>query len=393
MKNLASCIYAKLKKVYRFFFPVRHTPSLLEQTIIVNMPSLMGAQFHYNIVVGYDIYIKYLAIDSYFGNNPFGKTLLAKMYKSIYSGQDTPEAEYKFYMKVASLDRATLECAVILCNENLHVVSGTDEIAFALYHNIRSVPVRLCKDKTKVYNYFWLTENAFTAEEINHIVDCQNKITHRLNEEASRLLSKNHQAKLGELYNIYYSSESIFGDGYFYQSFEPLGIYGKRPTQFRFNTYKLNEYLDSSKSVLDIGCNIGFFSLYTSQFVKHVEGLELNESLVKIGKRAKEEIGITNCDFLLGDFNYFAPDKKYDAIFSFAVHRWIGMKMDEYGAKVHGILNDNGIVIFESHDLEVESDIDEKINAFTDGRFIKINEGYIKDDFIYGRRFYILRKA
>lgn len=48
----------------------------------------------------------------------------------------------------------------------------------------------------------------------------------------------------------------------FYQGFEQIGIIGCRPTEKRFDRYSVKKYLTDSKTVLDIGSNCGFFSIY-----------------------------------------------------------------------------------------------------------------------------------
>lgn len=52
----------------------------------------------------------------------------------------------------------------------------------------------------------------------------------------------------------------IYSQGMFYQGWNKVGIYhGARDTDRRFDKYELSDLLLPTYSVLDIGCNVGFF--------------------------------------------------------------------------------------------------------------------------------------
>ena len=84
----------------------------------------------------------------------------------------------------------------------------------------------------------------------------------------------------------------------FYQGFDKIGIVGSRSTEKRFNEYNIENLFSKNKNVLDIGSNCGFVSLYTSEFVKNVIGVEINPFLVKISNDTKAFLGIKNANFI-----------------------------------------------------------------------------------------------
>lgn len=101
----------------------------------------------------------------------------------------------------------------------------------------------------------------------------------------------------------------------FYQGFDEIEIDGWRPTEKRFAHYYIEKYLSKNKTVLDIGCNCGFFSLYSSRFLKHVDGIEINPHLIAIAEDTKEYLEITNATFHVLSFEEFKTEKKFDGIF------------------------------------------------------------------------------
>ena len=108
--------------------------------------------------------------------------------------------------------------------------------------------------------------------------------------------------------------------------------------------------------MLDIGCNNGFLALKVAQNSGHVDALELNPHLINIGKDVKEFLGISNIDFIVDDFQRFDPGKSYDVVLSLANHLTgdgnLSLAFRAYMEKIHGLLNNDGLVAFESHAYE-----------------------------------------
>ena len=138
----------------------------------------------------------------------------------------------------------------------------------------------------------------------------------------------------------------------FYQGFDEIEIKGCRPTEKRFQRYNIEKYLTKEKSVLDIGCNCGFLTLFVSRYVKNIDGVELNPFLVEIGKDTKIFLEIKNADFHVSSFEEFVIKKKYDLIFSLANDETIDgntkFTFREYINKIYNLLNPGGFLMFET---------------------------------------------
>ena len=178
------------------------------------------------------------------------------------------------------------------------------------------------------------------------------------------------------------------GSDDFYQSLKELGIKGSRDSDERFEKYDLKKYLKKDFEVLDIGCNKGFFSIITSRFVKRVTGIDNKTINIKIGKIALKKLNISNVKLMRYDFKKFKTNKKYDVIYSFAIHHWVGMSFDAYIKKLDFMLKDKGLIVFESHDLtSLDLYLEPKLSIFKELGF---KEVFKTQDYENGKRVTII---
>ena len=168
-------------------------------------------------------------------------------------------------------------------------------------------------------------------------------------------------------------------NGGFYQGLDEIKITGSRSSEKRFEEYEILEYLSKDKTVLDIGSNCGFFSIYVSKFVDRIFGVEINPYLVAISNDVKDYLNIKNANFVNSSFEEFQFDKKFDMIFSFANDSTIDgntkFNFSEYIEKIKNLLKEDGLLIFESQAIDsvVTEQLDKKID-------------HLKKDFIILKR-------
>jgi len=186
----------------------------------------------------------------------------------------------------------------------------------------------------------------------------------------------------------------------FYQGFDEIGVDGCRSTEGRFNEYNILRYLSKEKNALDVGSNCGFFTLYTSRFLKSIEGVEINPYLVRISNYAKEYLDIKNSEFHNLSFESFKSEKKYDVIFSFANDETIDgntkFNFCEYIMKISSLLKNGGLLIFESQaiDAVVTKKFEPKLKVLNEN-FTIIEDRMVKSEYpikVPERRFLIFRK-
>ena len=174
----------------------------------------------------------------------------------------------------------------------------------------------------------------------------------------------------------------VYCDGYFYQGYRRIGINGIKPTEDRFEKYEIEKYLTSEKTVLNIGSNSGFVVCYLSEFVKEVDGIELNPFLNEMGKTTANFLNIHNGNFNEGDFVEYDFTRTYDIIFSLSNHFTIdgnlNIGFELYIQKIFNNLNDDGMMFFESHnvrgddkDMDLKFEIASKYFSLIDYKMVK----------------------
>ena len=186
----------------------------------------------------------------------------------------------------------------------------------------------------------------------------------------------------------------------FYQGFDEIGIKGCRSTEKRFKNYDIEEYLSKKSRALDIGCNCGFFTIFTSRFVKDITGVEINPYLLKIANETKEFLDIENTRFIESSFEKFECEEKFDIIFSLANDETIDgntkFTFSEYILKIHKLLTDKGVLIFETMAQDTfEPRLFSPKLEILKGRFTILHDKMIETEYpinIKQRRVLILKK-
>ena len=106
--------------------------------------------------------------------------------------------------------------------------------------------------------------------------------------------------------------------------------------------------------------------------------------MIYIGEKTKEYIGVNNVNFIVGDFCEYAPEARYDIVFSLANHSTVDGRLvfnfEDYISKIFYHLNPGGILFFESHNVfgpghggaGDDGDMDKKVKIM--GGYFKIEK-------------------
>jgi len=192
--------------------------------------------------------------------------------------------------------------------------------------------------------------------------------------------------------------------GYFYQGWERLKISGIRRTEERFSQYEVEEILRELRKqraqieVLDVGANVGFFALNLAPYVTHIDAVEVNPYLVKIGEEAARYLGISNVKYHKTDFTQFHSDKQYDLIIALACYSTddskINIELREYFERLYHLLKSGGVLLFESHNKDVNNPHFFQVIDSLNDLFIKRKEKFFKNSILRGgkRYFYVFEK-
>jgi 2-polyprenyl-3-methyl-5-hydroxy-6-metoxy-1,4-benzoquinol methylase len=181
-----------------------------------------------------------------------------------------------------------------------------------------------------------------------------------------------------------------------YQALESLGLSGKRPSEKRMEIYEMRRHLKPEMQGLEIGCNVGFFSLSLAKYVKSMVGFDRDENYIKVANLVQKSCGIGNCSFFASPLKDFRSEDTFDLIISTAVHGWADMSFPNYVSFVDRYLRPGGVMLFESHELDAEKDWAEK-KCHLQSKYTLVDSGIIDDTdkSIYAseiREFLILQK-
>lgn len=130
----------------------------------------------------YDIVVRYLAIENYYGKNDYGFQLYKKMQELRTKKDGYGALAVKQFKKlIESYDKNGYDKeSRINVFDNLKLLDGSHRMALGLYHHLKNISIRILpKEESIDFSLKWFEENNFIEEEINII---KNKGDELLNE-------------------------------------------------------------------------------------------------------------------------------------------------------------------------------------------------------------------
>ena len=163
-----------------------------------------------------------------------------------------------------------------------------------------------------------------------------------------------------------------------YQGYEALGIKGKRPSGKRLEIYQLLDHLQPEVEGLEIGCNVGFFSLHLAAHLRSMDAFDIDGNYIALGNLVKKYRDIENVHLFRESVTNFQPQKSYGLVVCTAVHGWSGLQFASLVSLLEKSLLPGGILLFESHEIDAEKDWPEKRQSLLT-RFRLVDSGLIDD--------------
>ena len=166
-KKLVCKIIHILKKIYHRIFPPEIIP------VIHHTYDVRELFFQENCITGfnrYDMIVRLLAIENYYGKNNFGFTLYKKQ-QETRKREDWRNAETRFRELIESYDKNGYDNnSEITLNKDLYLWDGSHRIALAMYHRNYQISCQVIPDTVRSsYGINWYVENSFTLNEIQQI--------------------------------------------------------------------------------------------------------------------------------------------------------------------------------------------------------------------------------
>ena len=114
----------------------------------------------------------------------------------------------------------------------------------------------------------------------------------------------------------------------------------------------IDSFLKNNSSILDIGCATGELALALAKKRHQVEGIDLNENMIKLAREKAERLGL-NTEFLIKDMTKIGSDfnpASFDAVLCFGntlVHLENPEKIKEVFMGIHKVLKSGGIFLVQ----------------------------------------------
>jgi 2-polyprenyl-3-methyl-5-hydroxy-6-metoxy-1,4-benzoquinol methylase len=268
-------------------------------------------------------------------------------------------------------------CPVYANPDEYSLMEGAHRCAVAIQLGIRSVPynLRFHDDRTDESVF----KKILSPEELHRLYRKREEYLDRCDADIKfRCQVRALMRETPEAFYAPFSSKTKIPTMRPYQGSVRLGILGKRPAERRFEVYELQRHMRREASVLEIGCNVGFFTLVVAKNAAAVEAFDVETAYIKIARLAQTFSRINNCSFNVDSVKTFRPDRQYDAVISTATHGWSGLPFHDYVQLIDESTKPGGTILFESHEIDAEKDWPDKKGALSD-KFELIDGGLIDD--------------
>lgn len=114
----------------------------------------------------------------------------------------------------------------------------------------------------------------------------------------------------------------------------------------RINEYGLMDVV-LDKSVLDIGCNRGYFGVCLAPYVKSYLGIDTDKNQLQFGEYLIRKSGLKHTILLNEQFKLRSD--KFDVILCLSFHIYVGIPMIQFGEHLVHMLKPEGHLFLEGH--------------------------------------------
>lgn len=142
------------------------------KTITLDVSDVFFIQFTGKELWRYDMVVRYLAIENYYGQNALGFDLYRKMQNARVEEGYSEQAEIRFKQLIASYENEGYDKeSKIVVDKNLKLIDGSHRMALAIYHNQPTISALVINGERFVdYSIDWFMKVGFTDEEMDIIL-------------------------------------------------------------------------------------------------------------------------------------------------------------------------------------------------------------------------------
>lgn len=115
----------------------------------------------------------------------------------------------------------------------------------------------------------------------------------------------------------------------------------------RVKDYGLLNYITKESTVLDLGCNRGYFGVYLADKIKSYYGIDTDSNQIMFGIAEAQNQNLTNLTYRNDTF--LCLNNQFDIILCLAFHSYVNMSMWELAKCLIDMLKPGGHLLLEGH--------------------------------------------
>lgn len=156
----------------------------------------------------------------------------------------------------------------------------------------------------------------------------------------------------------------------------------------RIIEYGIDKVVTKESTVLDLGCNRGYFGICLSPYIGHYTGVESSLTELQYGANERAAKGYHNINFYNAEYNPIVIYGAFDIIICTAFHIYCGVSMDNFGSHLIAMLKPGGHLFLEGHpkgyhlphnELKEPEGYWEPLTAELDKSLRRVEEKTVKD--------------
>ncbi len=117
----------------------------------------------------------------------------------------------------------------------------------------------------------------------------------------------------------------------------------------RIITYGIDKVVTENSSILDLGCNRGFFGIALSPLIGSYLGIDSDQNQIIHGQNIKASEGLNNLTYRCEKYNLNSGYGRFDIIICCAFHIYVDVSMEAFANHLTKMLKEGGHLFLEGH--------------------------------------------
>ncbi len=167
VEDLKQLGFTNIIVAYKYSFMEDDVTFDFPKTIKINTTEMLSCQYKEGLFNRYDIVVRLLAIEEYYGKNNYGFSLYEKMQSERAQNVLYGEISLQRFLKLINSyeKNGYKEDSELVIDEKLHLVDGSHRLALAIYFGVARLTVRIVQREDEVfYGKEWF-ERVFSSKE------------------------------------------------------------------------------------------------------------------------------------------------------------------------------------------------------------------------------------